>query len=99
MNLENIIIQKKQPLPYILLTEDINDPDQAFLGIDCSIIGEVKIESIPFVLLSAYFIFNICYIKGCNNFFNYLEALLLDGNREKMTGSVRLFIIALHNYT
>ena len=34
MNLENIIIQGKQPQPYILLTGDINDADQTFLVID-----------------------------------------------------------------
>ena len=50
------------------------EPGQVFLVVDKSIINEVKdFNDIPFLLLSAYFVFNIKYPAGCNNFFFFFR--------------------------
>ena len=68
-NVESIAQMKKQLQPYLLVTGDINEPDQVFLVVDCQVIGEVELKNLTLVLLAAYFVYNICYAKGCNNFF------------------------------
>ena len=93
----NIAQKKKHPEPYILLTGDINDPDQAFLVIDCQIIGEVELKNIPITLLAAYFVFNICYVKGCHNMYSYLEVLFLNASPDKVSPTVKHFMTALAN--
>ena len=96
-NIESIARERKQPEPYILLTGDINNPDQAFLVIDCQIIGEVKLNDIPVTLLAAYFVFNICYVKGCCNMYTYFEVLFLNARPDKVSPTVKHFMTALAN--
>ena len=68
------------------------EPGQAFLVVDKSIINEVKdFNDIPFLLLSAYFVFNIKYPAGCNNFFSFLEILLLKFSTKKASLTVKHF--------
>ena len=63
-NLETIVQDKKQAEPFVIITGDLSCPDQTFLVVDCVV---------PLTLtLSAYFVFNICYMKGCTNVFGSL---------------------------
>ena len=55
--------------PYILITGTVKEPGQAFLVVDKSIVNQVNSFDDTFVLLSAYFVFNIKYPVGCNNVF------------------------------
>ena len=61
--------------PYILITGTVKEPGQAFLVVDKNILNQVNsFDYILFVLLSAYFVFNIKYPVGCNNvFFLFLK--------------------------
>ena len=67
--------------------------EQAFLIVDCQIIDEVDAKRLPLYLLAAYFVFNVEYIKGCNNLFSYLE--LLGAKPEKATALVKHFMGAM----
>ena len=76
-----------EPEPYILVFQE-----QLFLVIDCMVLMEVvDPESIPILLISAYFVFNIQYPKGCNNFFSFLEVVFLNGNGNKLNSTVKNF--------
>ena len=65
--------------PYIIVVGSPDCYTQAFLIIDGRLIGEVKdIDTIPLVLLAAYYAFNICYPKGLGAFYSILEVIVLN---------------------
>ena len=59
--------------PYIFASGDVQSPIQTFLVIDKKVVCEVTFEDVPFVLISAFFVFNICYPKGCSNIYSFIE--------------------------
>ena len=72
--MEQLIKKKQMPTLYLLLIGDLKETiEQVFLVIDSKIITDVKQADGPLVLLSSYFIYNICYPKGCNNLYSFLE--------------------------
>ena len=97
MNLESIVQQRGQPQPYVLASGNINNCDQLFLIVDCEIVCEISVNVVPLVLLSVYFVFNICYVRGCNNFYSFLEGIFLKPNIDKFPSSVKHFITTLHH--
>ena len=44
---------------------------------------------LPFALMAAFFVYNICYPRGCSNFYCMLEILVLNNNSEKASPSVK----------
>ena len=47
--------------PYILVTGDVGEAKQTFLIIDKTLVFEVPLNcNLPFVLMAAFFSFNIC---------------------------------------
>ena len=52
--------------PYIVVVG--KDDLVAYLVVDKQVIDEVPIDNLPFALMAAFFVYNICYPKGCNNF-------------------------------
>jgi len=75
---------KKQAEPYILVIGSYKDPTSLFLIIDCNIVCEIKlpIDAI-LALLSAYFVFNICYVKGLSNVFTFLKHAIFSLKHKK----------------
>ena len=61
---------------------------KVFLVTDCLFICEVPIQSSLFALLSAYFVYYIKYHGGFNNFFSFLEVVLLGVTPENVSSSV-----------
>ena len=90
--MEELVKNISQPEPYVLMFGD-----QFFLVIDCIVVTEVDAEAVPITLLSSYFVFNIKYPKGCNNLFSFLEVLLLGGNGEKLSPTVKNFFSFIVN--
>ena len=90
--MEELVMNISQPEPYVLMFGD-----QFFLVIDCIVVTEVDAEAVPITLLSSYFVFNIKYPKGCNNLFSFLEVLLLGGNGEKLSPTVKNFFSFIVN--
>ena len=43
----------------------------------------MSFEDIPYILMAAFFVYNICYPKGCINFYSFLEAVLLKFRSDK----------------
>ena len=86
--------EKGQNEPYILLCGDVTKPDQFMLVIDGHVICDIAGNDILFAVLSAYFIFNICYIPGCINVFKFLETSLLNISL-KLPASVNHFMASL----
>ena len=76
---------------YVIVVGTMGDPSQAFLVVDCHVIGEVELNKIPL----AYFVFNICYCKECYNMYSYLEVLCLDANASKISPTIKHLITAL----
>ena len=85
---------KKQNEPYIILSGEIRKPTQLMLVIDSQIICDIQKDDVALALMSAYFVFNICYVPGCNNVFKFLESTLLN-IRTKLPPSINHFRASL----
>ena len=80
--------------PYIVVVGE--DVLRAYLVVDSHVIDEVPIGDLPFALMAAYFVFNICYPKGCNNFFSFLEIVVLNYCPEKASPSVKYLLAKIN---
>lgn len=74
--------------PYILISGEKDEPI-AHLIVDKRVIDKVLIPDLPYVLMSAFFVYHICYPKGCNNLYSMLEVLVLNYSAEKASISVK----------
>ena len=72
--------------PYIAIVG--KESLDASLVVDHQVVDEVPIDNLPFVLMAAFFVYNICYPKGCNNFYSFLEVSMLKYSAEKASPSV-----------
>lgn len=82
--------------PYILVTDHENTI-KATLIVDKRVIDDVSGKRLPFALMSSFFVFNICYPKGCNNFYSMLEVLLLNFSCEKLTTTCKNLLPKIMN--
>lgn len=94
-NITDVASANTNLAPYILVSGDYLEAEQAFLVTDQRVIMEVNIEDIPLVLMSAFFVYNICYPLGCSNFYAFLEVFTLGFNLSKASLSVRHFVSSL----
>lgn len=62
----------------MIVVGDSKKPEQAFIVMDKRVLTEISTEKIPLYLLAVFYVFNICYPAGCNNFYCFLEVALLD---------------------
>ena len=88
-------VKKGQKPPYILLT-GCKEQWQAFLVIDKSIVCEAPISVIPFIIISAFYTFNVQYPIGCQTAYSFLEYIVF-GSSVKLPTSVKHFIASLQN--
>ena len=72
-----VIAQNNQSEPYVIVVGNNKSPEQAFLVMDRKILTEINTEEIPIYLIAVFYVFNICYPAGCNNFYCFLEVVLL----------------------
>ena len=66
-DLQAAIDEKGQNEPYAIVCGDLLQPEQLMLVIDGHIVCDIDEHDIPFALMSAYFVFNICYVQGCHS--------------------------------
>ena len=64
-------LEQTQKAPYAVVLGGHKDPKQAFMVIDGKIMCEIPIDDIPIYLIAVFYIFNICYPTGCQNFGSY----------------------------
>jgi len=65
---------------------------QSYLIVDKHVIDEIDFVDIPFALMAAFFVYNICYPKGCTNFYTFLEIVVLKYSAEKAPPSVKFLL-------
>ena len=77
---------------YIMVVRHISVAKQAFLVLDKTITSEIPIDcTIAFVLLAAFFVFNICHPKGCANLFSFLETITFNYPASKPSATLKHF--------
>ena len=77
-NVTKMVEEIEQPQPYILVIGDSGSEWQAFLITDKKVVTEVPFENTPLTLMSAFFVYNICYPNGCTNFYTFMEVVILN---------------------
>ena len=80
----------------VIIVGDYKNPLQAFLVCEKQILCEISTEDLPVSLLVPYYIFNMCYPKGCNNFYTFIEAGILNIQVKNVPLTVRGFITRLN---
>ena len=75
--------------PYIMVYGEDQSNANAYLIVDKRVIGIVKMTELPFALMAAFFVYNICYPRGCSNFYSMLEILVLKYSSEKASPSIK----------
>ena len=86
------------PQPAIILRGNFFHPRDAFLVIEGQMLCKVPLLNIPYVLLCAFYSFNMQYTYSCNNFYSFLEYYFLNGNIVKRS-KLQHFITCLNNIT
>ena len=82
--------------PYLLIVGEVRNPKECFLIVDKKVVCEIScIEDIPFCLMSAFFVFNIHYPLGCNNFYTFMEVITLNYPLKKASITVKHFFAFL----
>ena len=81
--------------PYIVVEGDIMAPKQAFAIVDKKVLFMVKFEDIPFILMSLFFVFNVCYPRGCTNFYSFMEIVTLNYPIDKASPTVKHFLSSI----
>ena len=65
-----------QAEPMVVVVGDYREPEQAFLVSENKTVCEIKTGDIPIYLLAMFYVYNMCYPKGCTNFYAFLEMTL-----------------------
>lgn len=84
--------EKAQKEPYLLT---VGIPAQIFLIVDNELLYEIHKKDCVLGLLASFFVFNICYTKGCYNMYTFLEILLMNVNPKKVPASVCHFLAVI----
>lgn len=85
--------------PYFIVYGEDEFNMEAHLVVDKNVIDVVEMADLPFALLAAFFVFNICYPRGCSNFYTMLEILMLHYSCEKANPSVKQLLPKIHKST
>ena len=89
-DVKRIASENKIMEPYVIILGSPENHSQAFLVIDCDVIGEINdIKLVPLVLIASYYVFNICYPKGLSSFYSVLEIIVLSSPLDKTSPSVK----------
>ena len=86
---------KANPHPFILIKGTYTDEEEIMLVIDTHIVMNVVTEHVPLSLMSAFFVFNVCYPNGCTNFFSLMEVFALDFTLKQTVSSVKHLLSSL----
>ena len=71
---------------------DSEDNLDVYLVIDKQIIDKASFINLPYLLMASFFVYNICYPKGCTNFYSLLEIVVLNYSIEKASPCVKFFL-------
>ena len=68
------------PQPMVIIIGQYRDPIQAFLVYQRKIVCEIPTKDIPISVLLPYYIINMYYTKGSNNFYTFIQAGIFNKN-------------------
>ena len=94
-DIETEVKTRGQNMPYLLCCGDIVEPQHLYLILDQQILCEVQNKDAVFALLSAFFVFNVCYPKGCTNTFSFLENVILNLKNKPNPNVIRRLYLLL----
>ena len=63
---------------------------------DKKVVDDASFEDIPYILMAVFFIYNICYPKGCINLYSFLEVVLLKFRSDKASLTVKHLLAKLN---
>lgn len=76
----------------------VDNPSQIFVIVERTIFTEISSEAdVLYGLLSTFFVLNMCYPRGCNNMYLFLESAVL-GLSCKVPASVTHFTTLLQSH-
>lgn len=81
----------------IVIIGDYQQPEQAFLCSEKKVLGEVDRENVTVVLLSTYYVYNLCYPKGTGNLYSFLETSLFNLNTSNISPTVSGLLARLNS--
>ena len=90
-----MVAENRKLEPYVVITID-EDTMEGYLIVDKDIVDQVPIMDLPFILMSAFFVYNICYPKGCNNFYTFLEIVILKYSAEKASPTIKHLLLKIN---
>ncbi len=67
-----------EPGPTLLIVGQLGEVKQVLLIVEQQVVCQVKPREAPLCLLAAFYTFNMKYPKGLENFYQFLEILVLD---------------------
>jgi len=66
------------PQPVVLIRGSASNPKEGYLVIENTVMSKIKVDELPIVLFAAYYVFNIEYVPGTRNFYQFLETIFLN---------------------
>lgn len=93
-DVREVVAENQRLEPYVAIIGE--ETVEAYLVVDKHIIDKFSIIDIPFALMAAFFVYNICYPKGCNNFYTFLEIVVLKFSLEKASPSVKYLLAKIN---
>ena len=94
--MDEVISSKGKLHPYLLVS-----PEAILLVVDGrKINGHAgSADDYPLLLVASYFIYNIEYVKGCNNFYTFFELLFFEEtcNHLKLSATVKNLYTVFEN--
>lgn len=60
----------------MVVVGDHREPEQAFLVLENKTVCELKTCDIPIDPVAMFYVHNMCYPKGCTNFYTFIESSL-----------------------
>ena len=67
------------------------------MAIESQVIFKIRKNDSAFILIAAYYVFNISYPKGLETFFYFFEHIILDKKPKKVPSTMNQFLSLLND--
>jgi len=81
-----------QPQPVVLVRGSASNPKEGYLVIENTVMSKIRVDELPIVLFTTYYVFNIEYAAGTRNFFQFLEIIFLNASVPKTKTRLNHFL-------
>ena len=87
----------KEPAPTILVLGQMGEIKEVLLVVEYQVVCRVKPREAPLCLLAAYYAYDMKYPKGLENFYTFLDIILLDKQTKKLPSILSRLFAQLSN--